>query len=266
MKITTLIENLVYQPGLVAEHGLSFYLEGYNKKILFDTGQSDRFIQNASVLGINICDVDALVISHGHYDHTGGFEAFLKLNSNAAIYMKQSAMDAKFHGKNRFIGTSVDSLLLKNRIHLVEEITEIDKGVFIMPNIPLINSEDSGFKDFFIKDGDFLENDTFKDELFLTIIRSNKLSIVSSCSHRGITNMISEAVKSFILSIDLVLGGFHLKNCSQEQYNEIVEFLCEIKPERLGVSHCTGIEQYFKLKRDCPFNVFYNMTGNRINI
>ena len=91
MEITTLIENLVYQSGLVAEHGLSFYMEGCHKKILFDTGQSDRFIANAKALGVDLGDVDALIVSHGHYDHTGGLEAFLKINTKAIIYIDHLA-------------------------------------------------------------------------------------------------------------------------------------------------------------------------------
>ena len=266
MEITTLIENLVYQSGLVAEHGLSFYMEGCHKKILFDTGQSDRFIANAKALGVDLGDVDALIVSHGHYDHTGGLEAFLKINTKAVIYMKPGAIDAKYHGKDRFIGTTIDPQLLKDRLSLVYERTEIDKGIFIMPHTPLVNADDTAMHGFQVKEGQQIKDDTFQDELFLTVERNGKLSIISSCSHRGISNMVYEAVRTFSLPVDLILGGFHLKNCTPRQYEEVVASLNEINPTRIGVCHCTGIEKYFTLKQDLSCTVFYNMTGHRVFI
>ena len=80
MRIVTLIENLVYKQGLTAEHGLSFYIETENRKILFDTGQSALFMQNAKTMDIDIREIDIVVVSHGHYDHTGGLHAFLLEN------------------------------------------------------------------------------------------------------------------------------------------------------------------------------------------
>ncbi|HML72763.1 MAG TPA: MBL fold metallo-hydrolase [Macellibacteroides fermentans] len=266
MEITTLIENLVYQSGLVAEHGLSFYMEGCHKKILFDTGQSDCFIANAKALGVDLSDVDALIVSHGHYDHTGGLEAFLKINTKAVIYMKPGAIDAKYHGKDRFIGTSIEPQLLKDRLSLVYERTEIDKGIFIMPHTPLVNANDTAMHGFQVKEGPQIKDDTFQDELFLTVERNGNLSIISSCSHRGISNMVYEAVRTFSLPVDLILGGFHLKNCTPRQYEEVVASLNEIKPTRIGVCHCTGIEKYFTLKQDLTCIVFYNMTGHRVCI
>ena len=83
MKISTLIENLVNKKGLSAENGLALYIETGNKKILFDTGQTGLFMKNAKVLGISIEDIDILVLSHGHYDHTGGLYPFLAKNNKA---------------------------------------------------------------------------------------------------------------------------------------------------------------------------------------
>ena len=83
MRIITLIENVINSGNLQAEHGLSLYIETDKQKILFDTGQSDMFIQNAHKLGVNIEDIDSLVLSHGHYDHTGGLYTFLEKNSKA---------------------------------------------------------------------------------------------------------------------------------------------------------------------------------------
>lgn len=95
MRIVTLIENLVYKQGFIAEHGLAIFIETENRKILFDTGQSGLFLQNAQKLGIAIDDIDGLVLSHGHYDHTGGLYPFLEKNSKAKIFAKKR----HFHSK-----------------------------------------------------------------------------------------------------------------------------------------------------------------------
>src|SRR5690554_1923178 len=105
MQITTLVENLVYQPGLVAEHGLSFYIDTGKRRILFDTGQRNAFLVNARVMGIDLGKADALVISHGHYDHTGGLNAFLKANTTAPVYLKKQVLNKKYNANRQFIGT-----------------------------------------------------------------------------------------------------------------------------------------------------------------
>lgn len=111
MKIITLIENVVNNGNLLAEHGLSLYITTNNRKILFDTGQSGLFIQNAEKLGIDIADVDILVLSHGHYDHTGGLQAFLEINYKATVLAKKDIFFPKYSGKTRYIGMNSSDLI-----------------------------------------------------------------------------------------------------------------------------------------------------------
>ena len=89
MKLTTLIDNYVEKASLYAEHGLSILIDTGIVKILFDTGQSDNFIHNAEVLGIDLKEIDFVVLSHGHFDHTGGLYPFLQLNKKAKIICKK---------------------------------------------------------------------------------------------------------------------------------------------------------------------------------
>ncbi|MEE1312574.1 MAG: MBL fold metallo-hydrolase, partial [Lachnospiraceae bacterium] len=91
MIIQNLIENTCRRIGLEAEHGLSFYIETDKKKVLFDTGSSDRYARNAQKLGFDLSEVDALILSHGHYDHTGGMKAFMEVNKMADIYIQKDA-------------------------------------------------------------------------------------------------------------------------------------------------------------------------------
>ena len=266
MKITTLIENLVYKRGLVAEHGLSIYIETESRKILFDTGQSGLLIQNSQKLGINIEDVDFLVLSHGHYDHTGGLYAFLEKNSKAKVYAKKDIFVPKYHGPNRFIGTLRNEKLLKDRLVFVDSVTEIVNGVFIKPDIILHNTLDTHFKGMNKKVGSEFIPDEFDDELFLVLLQNEHINIVTACSHRGITNISSTAIQQFKLPVGLILGGFHMKNCSKEQYMHIMQYFRKIRPKSIGVCHCTGVEKYSEMSHDCESNLFYNFTGNEINI
>lgn len=264
MKIVTLVENLVYQQGLVSEHGFSVYIETGNRKILFDTGQSGLFLQNAQTLGIDMEEVDALVLSHGHYDHTGGLYPFLKKNTKARVYAKKELFTPKYHGHNHFIGTPRNEILLKDRLVVVGAVTELAENVFIMPHIALYHSDDTHFKGFSKKVDNGFVADEFDDELFLAIRKDEQINILTACSHRGITNICTSATDHFKLPIGLILGGFHMMNCTAEQYAQTTNYFKSLQPKSIGVCHCTGVSQYANLKRDCQTDVFYNETGHKI--
>ncbi len=266
MRIVTLIENLVYKQGLVAEHGLALYIESENKKILFDTGQSGLFLQNVKKLGINIEDIDILVISHGHYDHTGGLYSFLEKNTKAKVYAKKEIFTPKYHGHKRFIGTIYDETKLKNRLVYVDSITEIADNVFIMPNINIYNPTDTHFKGLKIKQSNEFIIDEFNDELFIVIKQNEQINIITACSHRGITNICTTATKYFKLPVGLILGGFHMKESTTEEYVEITRYFRQIRPKSIGVCHCTGIEKFAQMYDECDTHVFYNFTGHELTI
>ena len=264
MRIVTLIENLVYEQGLVAEQGLSIYIETDDRKILFDTGQSGLFLQNAQKLGVEIVDIDYLILSHGHYDHTGGLYPFLEKNNKARVFAKNDIFTPKYHGNNRFIGTLRNEELFKDRLIYVDTPTEIADGVFIMPDIIIHNSFDTHFKGMYKKVDGIFTPDEFCDELFMVLKQNNKINVITACSHRGITNITNAAVEFFRLPVNLVLGGFHTKNCRKEQLAQIVIHMNRLSPGCIAVCHCTGAEQFAYLKSQCISNVIYNFTGTEL--
>lgn len=266
MRIITLIENFVNGGNLQAENGLSLYIETDKQKILFDTGQSGLFIHNAKKMGIHIEDIESLVLSHGHYDHTGGLYPFLEKNSTAKIYAKRNIFVPKYNGKTRFIGTPFQEELLKNRIIYVDSITEIAENIFIMPDIPTHQTVDTNFKGLFRKRDKAFIPDVFDDELFMVIKQNDKINIITACSHRGITNICTTATNYFKLPIALILGGFHMKECSVEQYVHITHYFRIMQPESIGACHCTGLDKFADLHRECETHLFYNYTGNKIEI
>jgi 7,8-dihydropterin-6-yl-methyl-4-(beta-D-ribofuranosyl)aminobenzene 5'-phosphate synthase len=261
VKIVTLIENLVYKKGLVAEHGLSLYVEKGNYKILFDTGQSGLFMQNAHKMGIDIRDIDMVILSHGHYDHTGGLYPFLEINKKAMIYAREAVFIPKYHSGAHFIGTIKNQELLKDRFIPVHNITEICPDVFVFPEIPVQFKEDTHFEGFHIKQRDHLISDDFSDELFIVLKDKDHINILSACSHRGITNICEMATGYFRLPVNIITGGFHMKECSQSQLICVIQYFNRLQPVSVGVCHCTGYEKYADLRKGCNMPVFYNHTG-----
>lgn len=280
MKITTLIENLKDDSvDLINEHGLSLYIEKDDKRILFDTGRSDNFIKNAEKLGINLENVDLVVISHGHGDHGGGLLSFLKVNKKAKIYMKRKVNKDYFAGilffkKSISINKDVFEKY-SSRIEYVDSFAEIAKDIFIITDIDKHHKIPAGNKYLFIKEGQRLIKDKFEHELIMTIKEKDGICMFSGCSHNGTVNMI-EAVKKFFpgTNIKAVIGGFHLVkipavdtfSAPQEEIDLIANKIISEKIEKVYTGHCTGEKAYNKLKQVLGDRIEYIKTGSKIQI
>lgn len=260
-QLTTLVENVVYGKGLQGEHGLSLYIEAGEHKILFDTGRTDLFIRNARILGIDLKEVDYVVLSHGHNDHTGGLHHFLWLNSKAKIVCKKEAFETKFKNSTEN-GLPQPEQVDPTRIRWIEEKTELVPGVFLFPHIKITDKSDTHFENFYVlEDGEKVQ-DQFNDELALVLKTEKTFSIISACSHRGITNVIRTVQEDMPgLALQLVLGGFHIHRSDDEKFNVIAAYLGRKLPKRLGVCHCTGVEKYALFHHQFSDRVYYNYTG-----
>ena len=178
------------------------------------------------------------------------------------LFRSKEAFNKKYNSNRKFIGTPVVPEEFKNRFRYVDKVTEIDEGVYIIPDIPIIHTEDTSFDYFYTDKGEGMSHDEFDDELFLAIVNDNKLSALSSCSHRGISNIVDEACRLFQLPVNLVTGGFHLKNAPKDQYSSVLNYLKLLNPENVGICHCTGVENFAELTKTGRGRVFYNYTGN----
>lgn len=265
MKIITLIENLVYNMGLTAEHGLSFYIDTGFHKIIIDTGHTENFLANAKKMQISIKEIDAVILSHGHADHTGGLYAFLKENIKAKVYVKKEIFVPKFKRNSTFIGIEYNATLLNERICYIEKPIQVFPNIYIMPNITIYNDLDTNFDKFQIRKRNSLVSDNFEDELYVILLFDSKLNIITSCSHRGITNICQSAIDYFQQPVNMVLGGFHIKESSAKQIDFIINYFNLIHPNYIGTCHCTGIDKFAILKNKCTAKVFYNFTGNELN-
>ena len=209
MRIVTLIENTVSKKDLVAEHGLSFFIEHEEANMLFDSGQSKNFAFNAEILGIDIASIDILILSHGHYDHTGGLAHFIENNEKAKIIIKKEALWLKFKN-DKSIGMSKLINVENPRFIFAGEITEIVNGVYIFPETKPFFPIDKHISGFYTQHNEEIIQDEFLDELFIAFKSDTGISILSSCSHNGITNMTETAKKYFNYPIINIIGGFHI--------------------------------------------------------
>jgi len=269
-----LSENTSVSEKLGSEHGLSLYIETETHRLLFDTGASGLFVENAEKLGVDLTKVDLAVISHGHYDHGGGLKTFLTINSKAKIYLHQKAFEP--HYANRTGGTKAyigldEALLLNERFVFCGGHYTIDKELELFSGVKAKRLVPSGNTDLFKKDGDTFVQDDFAHEQNLIISKAGKTLLIAGCAHNGIINIINQfKVKKGFLP-DYVIGGFHLYNHGTKQneapnvVDEIGEFLLETHSQYY-TCHCTGVESYNRLKAVMGENIDYISTGNQLTI
>jgi len=270
MRIVNLIDNISNRADLKSEHGLSYYIETSKHKILFDCGQGDAFIENAKTLGIDLRKVDLVVISHGHYDHGGGIDAFLKLNHHAKVYLNKDAFHDFYSKKSdtelKYIGINKD-LIHHAQIKLVNFDTfVIDETLTLYSSIKQLNLSPLGNKVLLEKKGDHTHPDTFKHEQSLVIHEDNNVVLMAGCAHNGIVNILEQIVERSQLNIKHVFGGFHLYNLTMDTYeddariNQIANEL--LKTDAIFYTgHCTGIKAYELLKSSMNNMIEYNSVG-----
>ncbi len=258
MKITVLAENTSKNPNLEAEHGLSLFIETENHRILFDMGQTDLFIRNAEKLGINLCDTDIAVISHGHYDHGGGLAHFLDINKSAPVYLNRLAFEPHFNGKEKYIG--LDTTLKNNpRLIFADDIFEIDETLCLFTCNERIKEFDLGsFGLNMIKDKELVPDD-FRHEHYLLIKEKSKEILISGCSHKGIMD-ITNWFRPHIL-----IGGFHFSKLPLN--NTLAEYSKRLQNlgTRFYTCHCTGCEQFDFMKNYID-NLHYISVGDVVEI
>jgi 7,8-dihydropterin-6-yl-methyl-4-(beta-D-ribofuranosyl)aminobenzene 5'-phosphate synthase len=254
MKITVLLEN-TRQKGseLSKAHGLAILLQKDQVNILFDTGGPEgSMIKNAAHLGIDLAQIDMVVISHGHQDHAGGLSQFMKLNHKAPVYLKKEVLNPYYSRRpegEKHIGIDIETLLENSeRLKFVDQTIKIAPGVFIVPDIEKIFPIPSSNRVLFTKKDNKLVKDNFKHELFLVIKDNEDMIIFSGCGHNGIKNIVSSAKKVFPdAKISTVIGGFHLQAgdrtfalVEKEEVEKLAYWLLSEGIEKVYTGHCTG--------------------------
>ncbi len=237
MKITVLVDN---SPGgeLAAEHGLSYFIEHKGKKLLFDSGHSPLFLKNAEKLGIDLEQVDTVVLSHGHWDHGNGLVHLKKrkiLISHPYAFMKRFRKS-----DNSYIGLN-DSWQNYNRhFKLISTRSpyKITDDIYFLGEIPRLNDFEALSTPYIDSKG---KPDFVLDDSALAFVLEQGIAIVTGCSHSGICNIVEYAKKvTGIDNVKLVIGGFHLKK-NDELTHKTIEYFKENKIENIYPSHCTQL-------------------------
>lgn len=272
-RITTLIENMQGEHlALHAEHGISFYIEHDGVKLLFDVGQSGAFLDNAAKMGINPSAADFVAISHGHYDHSGGFKPLVAAGYRGALLTGKGFFNRKyaFDGVSlEYLGNDFDKRFLnENGIpHRIIEgaMEKISAGLFILSAFPRIHGAEIPNKRFLIEKGGVLATDDFSDEICLAVGTSHGFVLVLGCSHPGMMNILDAAKAVLPGPVFAVLGGTHLIEASPARLEAAIEYLKGSTIELLGVSHCTGAHAGSELARTGK-KLFNNSTGHSLHI
>ena len=178
MKITALTENTAKCDNIKSEHGLSLYIEANGHKILFDMGQTDIFTENATILGIDLSEVDIAILSHGHYDHGGGLQKFIQVNHKAHVYIHKEAFGKHYNGTEKFIG--LDHTLVDNpRIIYTENQLRIGKELTLSSCNDKERKYSASGSELTKKIGDSFVHDDFMHEQYLLIKEYGKRVLIS---------------------------------------------------------------------------------------
>lgn len=261
MLIRVLMENSAVDERFIAEHGLSLYIEANGKKILFDAGQTNAFAENAKQMGVDLSQVDLCVLSHGHYDHSGGLMRFLEINDHAPVYMHRRASEPHFNGSVKYIGMA-ESLIGHPRMILTDDEFDLGSGLRLCTCNALITGCPASARGMTVKCGEDFLQDSFDHEQYLVIEENKKRIVISGCSHKGILNIAAW------LEPDVLIGGFHFVKL--DPAGEDRAFMEDAARQLLARScvyytgHCTGEAAFSFLKERMGENLQAIPAGTQI--
>jgi 7,8-dihydropterin-6-yl-methyl-4-(beta-D-ribofuranosyl)aminobenzene 5'-phosphate synthase len=248
-RITVLVENTAHGPCVLAEHGLSYWIEHNGKHILLDSGQGGVLATNAYKLKIALYDLDSLILSHGHYDHTGGVAETLKHDRSVAVFAHPAAFAKKYARNNdgtaRAIGMPYPSekAIRETRNQLVPttQPTVVFDGLTATGPVPrLTDFEDTGGP--FFLDESCTQPDPLEDDQSVFIDTAEGTVVLLGCAHSGVINTL-HYIRQLTDNrpIHAVIGGMHLVGASSRRIARTIEELKQIGVRRLAPAHCTGM-------------------------
>ena len=271
-KITVLLENTKpEQSDFEVEHGLSLYIETDNLTFLFDCGHTGLAWSNVALMNIDLSKVQFVVLSHSHYDHSGGFPALLQHVKPKILYTGVNFWREKFSYNSetdeyKYAGcgfTEADLLNWNIEQKICNDVIKLNNDTWLIGNFAKRYTFETIPKKFVL--GEDRIPDDFNDEIVLVMREGDGISVVTGCAHNGILNIIDTVRQRLKLPIYSVIGGIHLKSANAERIEKTITELKNIGVRRLALCHCSGeavhehIENYDFI--NCKIS-----TGRTINI
>ena len=275
IKITTLNDNTAAMGNFIAEWGLSLLVETEETTILLDTGMGSAVVHNAETLGVDLAQVQTLVLSHGHSDHTGGLREVLRtMRKEVEVIAHPDVWQAKYDktaGKpERFIGIPFRKEELENlgaRFNLSREPVYITDSILTTGEVPMNNDFEEIDKNIFVRDGSEWKPDPVMDDRALIIKTELGLVVLPGCAHRGLINTLQHARQiTGVSEVYAVIGGSHLIGASEERLWQTIAALKEIDVQKLGLCHCTDLPVISVLAQEFGEKFIFNKAGATINL
>jgi 7,8-dihydropterin-6-yl-methyl-4-(beta-D-ribofuranosyl)aminobenzene 5'-phosphate synthase len=274
LRITTLSENTAGIPGAIAEWGLSVLVDTGEAKVLFDTGASSSVPHNVRLLGVDLSQIDKIALSHGHYDHTGGLMGVLRQAGKPMEIIAHTDVWANKYAKagdfERYIGIPFKREELESigaSFTLSEGPVWITDDIVTTGEVPMVTGYEEIEPMMRVKEGNEFLPDPFRDDQALVVKTEVGLVVVLGCAHRGAINTIKHAQKiTGVERVHTVIGGTHLVQASEERITLTAAALQEMGVQRVGVSHCTGLNSSVLLAQQLGETFFFNNTGTSITV
>lgn len=277
-RATTISENSVFAVprGMLGEWGLSVLVERDGRKVLLDTGGKIAAAHNGDLLGVAWNEIDAMVLSHGHYDHTGGLlDVLPRIGKRIKVIAHPDVFADKVAQYTPtmtplYIGIPykrADLEALGADFHLTSEPVWLSENVVASGEIPMITDFESIDPGLCVRVNGDVVPDPLRDDQAIFVKTSRGLLVILGCAHRGIINTLHHAKKvTGVETIHCVIGGTHLLRASELQMEMTVAMLREFGVERLGVSHCTGMPAAIRLAQEFSPGFFFNNSGSVVEV
>lgn len=254
-QITVLVENTATGRELLGEHGLSYLIEVDEQRILFDTGQGLALPHNAKQLGIDLNSLDAIALSHGHFDHSGGLISLLEQGQKPRLFLHPDAVESKYSSRGEIGFNNADPEWLRQQVRELiwtEKPTEIISGVYLTGTIPRNHPlEDTG--GLFWQNASHTKFDRLLDDQALFMEAQEGWVVVLGCAHSGVINTLDYIAKiTGTRKFYAVIGGMHLLNANGDRLQATAEAFARYDVQVLGANHCTGMKALSFLWNEFP--------------